>query len=160
MIRLEFSATAIEQLQADRWTHPDPRVQRRLHALYLKSQGYAHQEIGQIVNVSAKTLRSFLRKYEADGIEGLKALHYAQPTSALAEHQATIEAELRKRPAKSIKEAAERIERITGVRRSRLQVSRFLKQLGVQRRKVAQVPAQADPVVQDEFLKKTEATHR
>jgi transposase len=154
MIRIEFSAAAIEQLQTERWTHPDPRVQRRLHALYLKSQGYAHQEIGRIVKVSAKTLRSFLRKYQADGIEGLKAMNYAQPQSALAEHQATIEAELRERPAKSIKEAAERIERITGVRRSRFQVSRFLKQLGAQRLKVGQVPAKADPEAQAEFLKK------
>jgi transposase len=158
MLRIEFSPTTIEQLQVERWRHSDPRVQRRLHALYLKSQGYAHQEIGRIVQVSAKTLRRYLRQYEAGGIEGLKALHYAHCTSALAEHQATIEAELRERPAKSIKEAAERIERLTGVRRSRFQVSRFLKQLGAQRLKVAQVPAKADPVAQDEFLKKTEAT--
>jgi transposase len=154
MMRIEFSAAATEQLEAERWTHPDPRVQRRLHALYLKSQGYAHQEIGRIVNVSAKTLRSFLHKYKADGIEGLKAMNYAQPTSALAAHQATIEAELRERPAKSIKEAAERIERLTGVGRSRFQVSRFLKRIGAQRRKVGHVPAKADPVVHDEFLKK------
>lgn len=160
MIRIEFSTAAIEQLEAERWIHPDPRVQRRLHALYLKSQGYAHQEIGRIVKVSAKTLRSFLRKYQAEGIEGLKAMNYRQPTSALAAHQATIEAELGERPAKSIKEAAERIARITGVRRSRFQVSRFLKRIGAQRRKVGHVPAKADPVVQAEFLKKTDAAHR
>jgi transposase len=117
--------------------------------------GYPHQEITSLVGVSAKTLRTFLRLYQAGGIAALKTLNYSQPVSALAAHQASIESEFRERPAKSIKEATRRIQDKTGVERSRFQVSRFLKQIGMNRRKVGQIPDKADVDKQVEFLKKS-----
>ena len=155
MIRIEFSQSEIEQLGQERWQHPDLRVQRRLHALYYKALGYPHQDIMHLVDVSAKTLRNFLRLYQAGGIAALKQLHYPQPVSALAAHRARIEAEFRQRPAKSMKEAAQRIKDKTGVERSRFQVSRYLKQIGMSRLKVGQIPAKADVAKQEAFLKKS-----
>lgn len=154
MIRIEFQQSEIEQLDKERWQHPDPRVQRRLHALYYKALGYPHQEIIRMVGVSGKTLRTFLRLYQAGGLDELKTLHYPQPVSALATHQASIESEFRERPAKSIKEAVQRIQDKTGVVRSRFAVSRYLKQIGLSRRKVGQIPDKADVEQQAEFLKK------
>lgn len=155
MIRIEFSQAAIQQLEQERWQHPDPRVQRRLHALYYKAMGCPHQEIERLVSVSAKTLRTFFRLYQAGGIEALKALHYPHPVSALAAQQTTIENEFRTHPAKSMKEAVQRIKDKTGVERSRFQVSRYLKQIGMSRLKVGQIPAKADVDKQADFLKKT-----
>lgn len=155
MIRIEYKQQEIEQLEKERWQHTDPRVQRRLHALYYKAIGYPHQEIMRLVGVSAKTLRTFLRLYEQGGIEALKVLHYPQPVSALAAHQATIESEFRENPAKSMQEAVRRIKDKTGVERSRFQVSRYLKKIGMSRLKVGQIPDKADVEKQDEFLKKS-----
>ncbi len=155
MIRIEFSKPEIEQLEQVRWQHPEPRVQRRLHALYYKAIGYPHQEITGLVGVSAKTLRTFLRLYHAGGLEARTRLNYPQPVSALAAHQASIESEFREHPAKSIKEATRRIKEKTGVERSRFQVSRFLKQIGMSRLKVGQIPDKADVDKQEEFLKKS-----
>jgi len=155
MIRIEFQKSEIAQLEQERWQHPDPRVQRRLHALYYKALGYPHQDIMRLVGVSAKTLRSFLRLYQDGGLAELKTLHYPQPVSALAAHQASLESEFRQRPAKSVKEAAQRIKDKTGVARSRFQVSRYLKQIGLSRLKVGQIPDKADVAQQEEFLKKT-----
>lgn len=157
MIRIEFSEAAIEQLEKERWQHPDPRVQRRLHALYYKAIGYSHQEITELVSVSTKTLRSFLRLYQTGGIEALKVLNYPKPVSALAAHRDCIESEFRERPAKSVKEAVCRIKEKTGVERSRFQVSRYLKRIGMSRLKVGQIPDKADVAKQEEFLKKTHA---
>lgn len=157
MIRIEFSQVETERLDKERWQQSDPRVQRRYHALYYKAIGYPHQEIMQLVGVSAKTLRSFFRLYQAGGSEALKTLNYPQPVSALAAYQAEIEQEFRERPAKSLKEAAHRIQEKTGVERSRFQVSRFLKQIGMSRLKVGQIPDKADLDQQDEFLKKAHA---
>jgi transposase len=154
MIRIEFSQNEIEQLEHERWQHGEPRVQRRLHVLYYKAIGYPHQEIMTLVGVSAKTLRNCLRLYQAGGIDELKRLHYPQPVSGLAAHQAQIENEFRERPAKSMKEAAQRIRELTGVERSRFQVSRYLKRIGMGRRKVGQIPDKADVEKQAEFLKK------
>lgn len=154
MIRIEFSSSEIEQIEQERWQHPDPRVQRRLHALYYKALGYPHQEIMRLVGVSAKTLRRFLYLYQAGGLAELKTLHYPQPVSVLAAHQESIESEFCERPAKSVKEAVQRIKDKTGVERSRFQVSRFLKQIGMSRLKVGQIPDKADVEQQEEFLKK------
>lgn len=48
MISIEFTEEAIKQLFKERYEHPHPRVQQRLEALYLKSQGIAHGKICQI----------------------------------------------------------------------------------------------------------------
>lgn len=155
MIRIEFSETDIKALQQEKRSHPDPRVRRRIETLHLKALGYPHQEIGQIVGITQKTLRDYLRLYQAGGIEALKVRKFYQPQSALEPHRATLEAEFKARPAPSMKEAAARIEQLTGVRRSPDQVRRYLTKLGLKRLKTGQVPAKADPQAQAEFLKKS-----
>lgn len=155
MIRLEFDEKEIEVLQTERRNHPHPRVRQRLETVYLKALGYSHQEIGQLVGISQKTLRSYLRLYQSDGIAGLKALNFYQPSSALEPHRATLQAEFKANPVQHINEAVERIEQLTGVRRSADQVRRYLKQIGMKRLKTGQVPAKADPQAQADFLKKT-----
>lgn len=152
MIRIEFSKEEIEQLHYERFHHPHPRVQQRMEALYLKALGYSHQEIGRIVGISQKTLRSYLRMYQEGGIEALKRLNFHQPGSELEQHRDTIEAEFRKNPAKSINEAVDRIEQLTGIRRSPTQVRKFLKKLGIKRLKVGHIPAKADPEKQQAYL--------
>ncbi len=42
MIRIEFSEDDIEQLRRERFEHPHPRVQRKMDALLLKSEGLPH----------------------------------------------------------------------------------------------------------------------
>ena len=154
MIQLEFSPAEVRALQQEKQTDPDRRVRRRMETLHLKALGYQHQEIGKIVGISQKTLRDYLRLYEAGGIEGLKERKFYQPQSALEPHRAILEQEFRARPAQDMKEAAERIEQLTQVRRSPDQVRRYLTKLGLKRLKTGQVPAKADSQAQDEFLKK------
>jgi len=154
MIRLEFNETDIKALQQQKRTHPDPRVRRRMDTLHLKALGYPHQEIGQMVGITQKTLRGYLRLYQAGGIEALKQRNFYQPQSGLEPHRATLEAEFEASPAQSMKEAADRIEQLTQVRRSPDQVRRYLTKLGLKRLKTGQVPAKADPQAQEDFLKK------
>lgn len=152
MINLEFTDKEIEELHYQRFHHPHPRVQQRMEALYLKGLGYSHQEIGRIVGISQKTLRGYLRMYQAGGIEALKKLNFYQPSSDLDPHQETIEAEFKAKPPKSINEAADRIEQLTGIHRCPTQTRQFLKRLGMKRLKVGHIPAKADPAVQQQYL--------
>lgn len=153
MIKIEFSADEIEQLHYERRYHPHARVRQRMEALYLKALGYQHQEIGQIMQISQKTLRDYLRMYQAGGIEKLKSLEFYQPQSELLEYLDELKAEFKTRSPKTINEAVKRIEDLTGIRRSPTQVRKFLKEdLGIKRLKVGQVPAKADPEVQQTFL--------
>jgi len=152
MIELEFSSEVVKQLHYERRYHPHPKVRQRLEAVYLKAIGYQHQEIGRIVGISQKTLRGYLRMYQAGGIEALKALNFNRPKSALDEHREQLKAEFEIRPAKSINEAVQRIEKLTGIRRSTTQVDKCLKNLGLKRLKVGHIPAKADPEKQKAFL--------
>ena len=73
MIRLEFSKSDITALAYERYHHPHPHVQRKMEVLYLKSQGLSHQEIRRLCQIGSKTtLVTYLREYEAGGIEALK----------------------------------------------------------------------------------------
>jgi transposase len=102
MITLTFSDNDIEVLHYERYHHPHPRVQRKMEALYLKSQGYPHWEIAQLVRVSEVTLVKYFRDYQNGGIEKLKELTFYRPQSELRKYQQSIEANFRKHPPQSL----------------------------------------------------------
>ena len=83
--------------------------------------------------------------YQTGGIEALKVLNFNRPKSAMEDHHEQLKVEFEIRPAKSINEAGQRIEKLTGIRRSRTQVAKFLKNMGLKRLKVGHIPAKADP---------------
>jgi len=63
MINIEFSPEDIDALEYERYHHPHPKVQRKMEALYVKSQGLAHQEIQRLCRIASKTtLTSYLRQ--------------------------------------------------------------------------------------------------
>jgi len=127
MIRINFSAEEVAQLRIERFSHPHPRVQMKMEALLLKSQGLSHQEIGEIVGVCQPALRGYFEQYLNGGIEELKTLHFNKPQSKLEEYRTLIEEEFRKSPPATLKEAAAKIKELTGIERSTVQVGVFLK---------------------------------
>jgi transposase len=127
MIRIEFSEAAINELRKERYHHPHPRVQRKMEALLLKSQGLSHGMIGTIVGVTQKTLREYLEDYQSGGIEKLKEIKFYRPQSELSNHIVKIEELFRETPPATIKEAASKIKEITGIERSEDRVRLFLK---------------------------------
>jgi len=155
MIQLDISAEDMKALEHGRWYHEEPRVRRRMMVVHLKGKGYSHQEIGEIADVTQKTVREHLRLYEEGGLKALTEIKQYMPESALEPYRAVLAEEFRERPAVDGVEAAKRIKDLTGVERSPDQVRRFLKSLGMKRRKVGQIPAKADPDAQEDFLKKS-----
>jgi transposase len=69
MIQLECTPEAIEALHHERYHHPHPRVQRKMEAVWLKSQGLSHKDIARLTKVSVNTVTSYLRAYHQGGIE-------------------------------------------------------------------------------------------
>jgi len=154
MIKLEFSIETVKQLHYERRYDAHPRVRQRMEVVYLKALGYPHQEIGRIVGIGQKALREYLRIYQTGGIEALKVLNFYRPKSELDKYREQVRREFEVRPAKSINEATQRIENLTGLRRSPTQVNRFLKGLGLKRLKTGHIPAKADPKKQRTFVEK------
>jgi transposase len=153
MIKIKFDNKSKEALNYERYNHPHPRVQRRMEALWLKSQGLSNEEICRLTGISKSTLWRYLKTYQAGGIESLKELTFYQPESELKAHKESIENYFRKHPPATIKEACEKIEELTGIRRSDTQVRKFLKGLGMKCRKIGMIPAKTDPEAQATFKK-------
>jgi transposase len=151
MIKLEFTVADTKALEYERYHHPHPRVQRKMEAVWLKSQGLAHQEISRLTGICATTLTSYLRAYQQGGIEALKEIRFHRPQSELQVHRGTLEEYFRVHPPATIKEAMAKIEELTGVRRSEERVRVFLKGLGMSCRKVGMIPAKADVQTQQSF---------
>lgn len=154
LIKLTFTSEDIEQLHYERFHHPHPRVQRKMEALYLKSQGYPHWQIAQLIRVTEPTLLRYLRDYQMGGIAKLKELTFNQPQSDLKQHQESLEAYFRAHPPKTLAQASAKITELTGIVRSREQVRVFLKSMGMRCRRVGVLPAKADAEAQAEFLEK------
>ena len=152
MITIDFTAQDVDALHHERFHHPHPRVQLKMEAVYLKSQGLPHHDICRLARISENTLRSYLRQYQEGGIERRKQTDWDGPTSKLADQRQTIEEHFRENPPRSTAQAAADIERLTGIRRGPTQVRKFLKGLGLKFRKLGMIPARADAAEQAEFL--------
>jgi transposase len=153
MIKMTFSEAEIVALRHWRFHHPDPRVQVRMEALYLRSQGVANRDILRLCGISKASFHRYLTAYVRGGITQLKHREPRRPRSALHHHRTTIEAEFRQRPPATVAEAAARIEALTGMVRRPTQVRQFLKALGMKPRKVGMIPAKADVDLQEAFKK-------
>ena len=158
MIKIEFTEDDMKALSYERYHHPHPRVQRRMEALWLKSQNVIHKEICRLTGISPNTLRRYLRKYRQSGIEGLKEVNFYQPESELGWHATTIEAYFREHPPATVKEAMAKIEDLTGIKRSENRIREFLKSIGMAPRKVGMIPAKADADEQERFIKRDGTT--
>ena len=62
------------ELHYQRFHHPHPRVQKKMEALWLKSQNLAHKEICRLVGISPNTLRSYIKDFQNGKVDGLKRL--------------------------------------------------------------------------------------
>lgn len=151
MIHIEFTDEDKQALHHERFHHPHPRVQKKMEALWLKSQELPHKDICRLTCISKPTLCQYLKDYQLGGIEQLKTLTFYQPQSELAAHHDTLEAYFRDHPVTSVKEAMGKIEQLTGIKRSETQVRHFITSLGMKPRKVGMIPAKADPDKQEQF---------
>ena len=154
MLKAGFSQQDIDTLFKERYSHPHPWVQKRMEALYLKSQGVPHGEIRRLVKTSSRTLVRWIRMYQEGGVDALKKLGWKGAKSELIEHRETLEEYFKKHPPISLKEACAKIKELTGVERHKSAVQDFLRSLGMAFRKTGNVPGKADPIKQEEFKKK------
>lgn len=153
MIRIEFTEEQIEQLRRERFAHPHPRVQRKMEALLLKSEGLPHARIAKLLGICENTLREYFHEFIEGGIERLTEIRWTGPASELAPFSEVIKDQFEANPPATLLEAGQRIAELTGVRRGRSQVHEFLKSQGFSWRKVGTMPAKADVAVQEGFKK-------
>jgi transposase len=145
-----FPAEVRQDLAHDRYHHPDPRVQRKMEVLWLKSHGLGHDDIATYADVSRRTVPRDLDEYLEGGLPRLRRCPGHHPPSALVEHETSLEEYFQAHPPRSVKQARAVIEQRTGVRRGLSQVRHFLKdRLGLRWRQVGAIPVPPKKTVQE-----------
>src|SRR4051794_3273010 len=147
---ITFTADDRRALAHDRYHHPDPRVQRKMEVLWLKSHGLGHDDIATYADVSRRTVQRYLDEYLEGGLPRLRRCPGHHPPSALVEHEASLAEYFQAHPPRSTKQARAVIEQRTGVRRGLSQVRHFLKdRLGLRWRQVGAIPVPPKKTVQE-----------
>jgi transposase len=115
----------------ERESHPNPTVRRRMLALWLLHCGLTRGEAAKIALMGRATVERVVDAYRNFGLDGLRRWNRKGPTSELAAYRDLIRESFEKEPVRSVAEAADRIEKLTGLRRGPTQVREFMKSLGM-----------------------------
>ena len=98
MDKVECTTTARDALRSWRLHHPHPRVQRKMEALSLKSQGLAPADLCRLCSIAQPTFSRSLHTYHDGGIAALKEGPLYRRQSPWAAYRPSMEADLRQRP--------------------------------------------------------------
>ena len=139
-LRVELSEEQQRVVNAARDEHPCGHVRRKMLVLWLLHHGVTRERAASIAGLGRATVQRYVAAFRDGGLDGLRAWGNAGPVSDLAAHAEAIKAEFTHKPVRSTAEAAERIERLTGIRRQPTQVRQFLKGLGLRWRRVRAIP--------------------
>jgi len=138
---IKFTEHDRQALAHYRYHHPEPRAQRKIEVLWLKSHGLSHDRIAASAAVSRRSVQRYLDEYLEGGLEHLCRGRRSQPRSALIEHEVSLEEHFETSPVRSVKQARAVIEQRTGIRRGLTQVRHFLKdRLGLRWRRTGAIP--------------------
>lgn len=154
MIQITFIEEEIDRLYEVHLGHENPRIRKKLQAVYLKSLGIENCMICKICRISWPMMLTYFKEYQAGGIKRLTLnLHRGHPSELNSYREEISSAFKAKHPA-TLKEAKAKIKEITGLNRSLPQVWSFLHKLGLKPRKVGGVPGRANVEEQENFKKK------
>ena len=150
-IRLSDADQAV--VAAERDSHPDLHVRRKMLVLWSVHTGLLHSQAVATVSratvsratvsratVSRATVQRCLAAYRKAGLDGLRRWGVVGPVRALAAHAETIKAALVQQPARTVAEAAQRVEQLSGLRRGNSQTRVFLQSLGFRWKRTRAVP--------------------
>jgi transposase len=107
--------------------------------------------LATFADVCPKTVTAVKKRYAQVGLEGILHPNRYRPKSALEPYKKNLKASFRKKVSPSMAEAAERVERLTGVRLGVWAVREHLKSIGLRFRCLGHVPAKADVAEQLRF---------
>jgi transposase len=142
MAWLSIALTDDEQriVNAERDSHPDPHVRRKMLVLWLLHNGLSRQKAADVAGLGRATVQRYVKAYKDGGLDGLRRWGVVGPVSDLAAHADAIRTSLTAQPVRTTAEAADRIEQLTGIRRQPTQTRVFLAGLGFTYKRVRAIP--------------------
>jgi transposase len=135
MINLELSKEHLDELHKQAAENPCVRVRKKCWVVYLKGNGYTHQEIAKVVRVDEDSITGYLKKYRDGGLPELLAENYRKGKGQLDAHAPKLKEVFEKNPPHTVNQAIEVIERETQVRLKPSACRAFLLKLGMKCRR-------------------------
>lgn len=139
-LRVHLSEPEQAVVNAQRDGHPDAHVRRKMLVLWLLHCGLSRHKAAEVARLGRATVQRYVAAYRQGGLDGLRHWGVTGPVSELAAHRDRIREEFTRQPARSVAEAAARIEALTGIRRRPSQTRLFLQGLGLKFQRVRAVP--------------------
>ena len=142
MARFRIALSDDEQavVNAERDTHPEAHVRRKMLVLWLLHCGVTRVLAADIAGLGRATVQRYAAAYRDGGLDGLRRWGVVGPVSDLAAHAAAIRDSLTASPVRTVAEACDRIAALTGLRRRPTRVRAFLAGLGFKWRRVRAIP--------------------
>ena len=103
------------------------KIRQRAGAVYLRYLNKSIPEIMNAVDISNKSVSKHVKQYLLKGMDYITENNYKGNVSELNNYETIIINDFTETPPNTINEAIERIEKLTGLRRSWTAVKRFLK---------------------------------
>lgn len=138
--RVELSEEQQRVVNEERVSHPNARVRQRMLVLWSLHCGLTRVQTAKVAHISRATVERVVAAFRDGGLDATRQWNVKGPTSELASYRDLIRESFEKEPARTVAEAAARIEALTGLRRGPTQVRKFLKDLGLKWQRMRAVP--------------------
>lgn len=139
-LRIQLTESEQMLVQRNRLKHEKVVVRRKMDVLWSLHFGHTRAEAAAITGVARGTVQRYVADYREGGLEALFRSERTVPVSEMEDHREILLASFRETPLRSVAEAAERIEQLTGLRRGPSQVRQFLKRHGLRWQRLAAIP--------------------
>ncbi len=150
---VKISKAEVDKLSYERYAYPQPMVQKRISAVYLKMEfNYDNRFISLITGLHYNMVGFWIKVYKEKGFDGLLTNNYGTNKSEMENHAENILDSFLQRPPMTAAEAVQRISEMTGITRSEQQVRTFMKRHGLKFIKCGHIPSKADNEVQHQWV--------
>ncbi|QDU21928.1 helix-turn-helix domain-containing protein [Urbifossiella limnaea] len=147
VFRLALTEDEQRVVNAERDSHPDAHVRRKMLVAWLLRCGLTRAKAAEIAGLSRPTVQRYVAAVRTGGLDGLRWWGVRGPVGDLVAHTTAIREALTARPVRTAAEATEQLEHRTGLKRQPTQVRTFLKAepgFGWRRTRVIPCPPKTD----------------
>lgn len=138
--RVQLSEDLQRIVNEERESHPNAVVRRRMLVLWSLHCGLTRVQAAKVAGIGRATVERVVVAFRDGGLDAVRRWNVKGPASELAAYRDLIRQSFEKEPARTIAEAAARIEALTGLHRGPTQVRKFLKDMGLKWQRMRAVP--------------------
>jgi len=154
MKNFTLSAAQVSELRRRHRTTREKRHAYRINAVILLGTGWTLADVSEALLLDEETLRNWVARYQAGGVDALCVDHYTGGTAYLGpEQQEKLATHLQDVLYQNVAAIVAYVERTSGIHYSVRGMTELLHRLGFVYKKPKLVPAKADANAQHEFIK-------